>query len=286
MRTLSSLLLLCALLISACTTVRPDADEALTVSIGALTYPTRALVGDSVPLHILTPAGASPETYQPTPQQLTSLHDSRAYLRIGTLGFERTQLQRLVSELPDLPLVDTSEGLPLIDTPDDDHHDGGDPHTWMSVSNMKVIARNICRALCRLDSSRTTHYTRRLDRLEQHLDSLDADYRRRLAPLRGSAFLIYHPALAYLARDYGLQQLSIERDGKAPTAESLSRLLDTCRTRHVAPLFLQQEYSAQSVRLIADELHLPIVSIHPLSEQWEEEMEKIVSALEQTIGRR
>lgn len=276
MRLRFPLLFLLSLILSACATT-PAADDTLTVSIGALVYPTRAIAGD-VDINVLTPAGASPETYQPTPQQMATLSDSRAYIRVGTLGFERTQLQRLTDNAPHLALIDASTGIAPI-TDDDHHHDGGDPHTWTSVGNMKTLAQNICHGLCALDSAPQDVYARRLDSLEQHLDSLDADFRRRLSPLRGTAFLIYHPALAYFARDYGLTQLSVERDGKAPTAESLTRLIDECRHHGVRTVFIQKEYSGQAARLIAQEIGATVVVINPLAEDWEQEMRHIVDAL-------
>jgi zinc transport system substrate-binding protein len=43
------------------------------------------------------------------------------------------------------------------------------------------------------------------------------------------SFLIYHPAMGYFARDYGLTQISVEIDGKSPTTSNMRRVVDLAR---------------------------------------------------------
>jgi zinc transport system substrate-binding protein len=51
--------------------------------------------------------------------------------------------------------------------------------------------------------------------------------------------MIYHPALSYFARDYGLQQISIEEGGKEPSPAHLKDLVDLCRQEDVRIIFIQ-----------------------------------------------
>ena len=53
--------------------------------------------------------------------------------------------------------------------------------------------------------------------LDEHLpetlvlhDELDGELRRKLAPLAGRSFLVFHPSWGYFAADYGLRQVAIE----------------------------------------------------------------------------
>ena len=62
----------------------------------------------------MVPKGSSPETYDPIPQQLVSLGDSKAYLRIGYIGFEQTWMDRLMNNTPHIQVFDTSKGIDLI----------------------------------------------------------------------------------------------------------------------------------------------------------------------------
>ena len=94
-----------------------------------------------------------------------------------------------------------------------------------------------------------------------------------------STFLIYHPALSYFARDYDLKQISIEKDGKEPSPNQLKELIETCRKEKAHVIFVQQEFDKRNAQLIADELGVSVVSINPLSYDWNEEMLHVAKAL-------
>lgn len=94
-----------------------------------------------------------------------------------------------------------------------------------------------------------------------------------------TTFLIYHPALSYFARDYGLKQISIEEGGKEPSPAHLKELIETCRRDNARVIFVQQEFDTRNARLIADELGVTVVPINPLSYEWREEMINVANAL-------
>ena len=60
----------------------------LTVTLEPLRYFTETIAGDKFKIVSMVPKGSSPETYDPTPQQLVNLDKSTAYLRIGYIGFD------------------------------------------------------------------------------------------------------------------------------------------------------------------------------------------------------
>ena len=67
-----------------CTEKRANNDKpTITVTLEPLRYFTSAIAGDKFDVVSMVPEGTSPETYDPTPQQLVSLGKSIAYLRIG-----------------------------------------------------------------------------------------------------------------------------------------------------------------------------------------------------------
>lgn len=271
--------LLVALVLTACASTNAGDNSVVTVSIAPLRYVVQHIAGNRLAVNVLTPDGASPETYQPTPRQLAELSESRLYVRIGTLGFERTQLKKLVANAPHLTCVEASQGLRLIADGHSDHADGGDPHTWTSPANMRVIAGNVARALATIDSVNAGAYADGLRRIEAHLDSLDEQLRGILAAVPSRAFLVYHPALAYFAEAYGLRQFSVEHDGKDPSADHLAQLIDTCRREKVGVVFVQREHSGQAARTIAHEIGARVVEINLLSEDYDAELLRIAQAL-------
>ena len=86
----------------------------ISVSIEPLRNIVEHLAGDYYKVVTLTPVGASPETYEPTPKQLMDVSNSRLYFAIGTLGFERQQLERMKETAPTLKVYTVSDGISLL----------------------------------------------------------------------------------------------------------------------------------------------------------------------------
>lgn len=271
-------------ILSACgNTTQKSEKPILTVTLEPLRYFTEAIAGDYYEIVSMVPKGSSPESYDPTPQQLVNLSKSQAYFRIGYIGFEQTWMKKLEANCPDMKVYDTSKGIDLIRDKGhwhgDHFHEGGvEPHVWNSTQNALIIADNIYQALCELDSTHQEDYQKRLDVLKQTIRQTDANVRT-LLENADSTFLIYHPALSYFARDYGLKQVSIEEGGKEPSPAQLKALIETCRNENVHTIFVQQEFDQRNAQLIAHELGINIVSINPLSYDWVKEMIRIAEAL-------
>ena len=276
--------ILTLILLSACSSPSQKNDKPLlTVTLEPLRYFTEAIAGDHYQVVSMVPKGSSPESYDPTPQQLVNLSQSQAYLRIGYIGFEQAWMKKLEANHPDMKVFDTSQGVDLIRGEGhwhgDHFHEGGvEPHIWNSTRNVNVIADNIYTALSELDAAHEADYKHRLDSLKQIISQTDTDVRS-LLENADSTFLIYHPALSYFARDYGLKQISIEEGGKEPSPAQLKALIETCRKENAHTIFVQQEFDQRNAQLIADELGVNVVSINPLSYNWAEEMLRVAKAL-------
>ena len=277
-------LLAVLLFLTACgTRPRTSEEPTITVTLEPLRYFAETIAGDKFKIISMVPKGSSPETYDPTPQQLVNLDQSIAYLRIGYIGFEQAWMDKLAANAPHLKVFDTSKGIDVIreagHAHGDHRHEGGiEPHLWNSARNASVIAHNVYAALSELDRPNEPYYRHRLDSLQQIITRTDTEVRR-LLQRADSTFLIYHPALSYFARDYGLKQISMEEGGKEPSPAHLKELIETCRREKVRVIFIQQEFDTRNARLIADELGIAVVSIQPLSYEWQEEMMNVAKAL-------
>ena len=278
------LYILTLLLLCACGNTTQKSDKpTITVTLEPLRYFAEAIAGEHYDVVSMVPKGSSPESYDPTPQQLVALSRSEAYLRIGYIGFEQAWMKKLESNAPDMKVFDTSQGVDLIRGEGhwhgDHFHEGGvEPHIWNSTRNAIIIAENIYAALCELDATHQEDYKNRLDALKETIRRTDENVRTFLENA-DSTFLIYHPALSYFARDYGLKQISIEEGGKEPSPAHLKHLIELCRQEKARVIFVQQEFDQRNAQLIADELGIEVVSINPLSYDWTEEMIRVANAL-------
>ena len=268
-----------------------DDKPVITVTIEPLRYFTEAIAGDRFTVVSMVPKGTSPETYDPTPQQLVELARSKAYFRIGYIGFEQTWTDKLTDNAPHLQFFDMSQGVDLIYDNTHVHHHaanekehqhaiGVEPHIWNSAVNAQIIAGNILSALRNIDKGNEDFYLERYNTLCRKIEHTDSLIRQTLAtPGADHAFMIYHPALSYFARDYGLHQISIEEGGKEPSPAHLKALIDLCQAEDVRVIFVQPEFDKRNAETIAQQTETKVIPINPLSYDWEEEMLNVAKAL-------
>lgn len=257
------------LLGSSCSTrPKPVEKEQLYVSILPLRQLVTAITGDDFPVEVLVPAGASPETFEPTPRQIAALDRSKLVFNIGLIDFERNLLARIAEQER---LVNLSIGIDPIAGDcshagnGDGHVHGIDPHIWTSPRELRTMARNAYEAIARQwpDSSKYRSNYLALDRRLEELDSLTAV---EIARSGCTYFLIYHPALSYYARAYGIRQVAIEEQGKEPSPKRLSRLIGQARRDGIRSVFYQSQFPASSVEIIATDIGACPVAIDPLAE--------------------
>jgi zinc transport system substrate-binding protein len=91
--------------------------------------------------------------------------------------------------------------------------------------------------------------------------------------------MIYHPNLAYLARDYGLKEIAVEFEGKEPPPSRLKELIDIAASKNIKTIFVQREYDSKNAREIAREIGGHVAVIDPLSENWLKSTNDIIDAL-------
>jgi len=248
--------------------------QKITVTIEPLRYFTEQIAGEKFTVMTMVPSGANPETYEPTPKQMVDLSESALYMKVGAIGFERTWTDKLKANAPQTRFVDTSEGIKPTLTA----NGIADPHTWLSCRNAKTIAINICDALKQSDAKDSTYFKQNLKTLLKRIDRTDKAVATRLKQ-KSKAFLIYHPALTYFAQEYGLRQLSIEEDGREPSAVQLKQVINTARQNHVKIIFIQREFDSRNTDIVARSTGAEKVEINPLSYDWDKEMVKIAQSL-------
>ena len=205
MRKLVILLLSGIFLVSCHVTPGKKSEKELFVSILPLKYFADKIAGGHYKVEVMVPPGAGPETYSPTPKQMRLLGESDAYFAIGFLGFEVDLLEKLPSLNPKLRLFNVSKGVALIHEQEDQHTDhvhlqGVDPHIWSSPKEALQIAQNIYEGIAEVDPANKAVYFQNLQKLLNEINKVDSTVTKILSPVTGKKFIVFHPALGYLAR--------------------------------------------------------------------------------------
>jgi zinc transport system substrate-binding protein len=259
--------------------------NAINVSIEPQKYLIDKISGGKFAVNVIVNSGQNHETYEPTPQQMVQLEQSDLYLVVSQNGFDNQWAHNLKSRNQQMEIIDLSTGIePLVGDHDcsghnHDHHSSMDPHLWVSPSTMKVLAYNTFMVLRANFAADSLLLDRGYDLLSAEIDSVDNLYKTQLQPFAGKTFMVYHPVLGYVARDYGLMQLPIELEGKEPSVEDIKLLIERAREQKVNLIFVQKEFDTRNAALIAEETGASIETLNPLNYNWKEEALAILNNL-------
>ena len=269
-----------------CTERKVIIENRAIVSIAPLKPLVEKILGEDFEVSVLVPQGASPETFEPTPKQLREVETARCVFGTGLLEFEQELLHRITRNEQ---IINLSQGIELIaGTCSHAHHahhahscghaHGIDPHIWCSPKALGKMAENTYNAIAR-EMPDSTKYGERYTALCIKLLELDEEVTELCRQSPHSTFFIYHPALTYLARDYGLTQVAVEHEGKEPSAKHLSRIIEQARAEGVKHIFYQSEFPASSVEVICNDIGATAVEINPLEEDIFENIRHIVTLI-------
>jgi len=276
-----------ALLLLAVSCSRPAPDKGgntITVSILPEKYFVEKIAGDLSEVNVMIPPGASPVTWEPSPAAMTRLGSSQMYFRIGKIVFEEVWMKKIAGLNPGLKIHDLSQGIAFMtDANGHDHGTGhygnADPHIWMSPSNVRIIAGNTFRLLSAGYPADTAVFRKNYLTFLSEISAIDSAYQSHASVLNGMSFLIYHPALTYLARDYGMNQVVIEYEGKEPPPAHIRDIINLAEKKHITKIFVQKQFNMDNAKSLASEINGKIIPFDPLAENWEMEMYHILNTI-------
>lgn len=265
-------------LLTGCSSKHSINESQITVSILPQKYFIEQIAGNIFNINVMIPPGASPATYEPLPKQIEEISRSKAYFSIGHLIFEETWLPKFKSNNPELKIFDLSDNIKIIENHyhHDGHHHTIDPHIWVSPRKVRIITSNIKDYLIKLYPENKPIFENNYLKFLQKTDSIDQLLMDISNQSKNKSFLIYHPALTHLADDYNFEQISIEFEGKSPSAEYLMKLIKTANKKNIKHIFVQKEFNKENAVAIAKEIHAEILEINPLGYNWEENMLDII----------
>lgn len=263
----------------ACQTKPKETSNLVSVSILPQKYFVEQVAGNLLQVNVLVPPGSSPHNYEVLPSQMKDLAKSKAWLQIGLLTFEDAWKEKLANINKDLLIVNCSEGISRL--AGNDHHEEGsehehagafDPHVWLAPVEVKTLAKNTLNALSKSFPEHAPEFEKNYARFILNIDSLSAQIDQKLAPLKNRNILIFHPALAYFARQYKLEQIALELDGKEPSPKHMKEIVDMAHQQNIRVIFIQKEFDPAFARQMAQEINGEVMVIDPLDYNWEKQM--------------
>ncbi|SKA79634.1 zinc transport system substrate-binding protein [Thiothrix eikelboomii] len=267
------------------------------VSVVPQKYFAEQVGGDQVKVEPMVQPGFSPETYEPTAQQISALAKAQLYVRVG-MPFEDAWMQRIQGVNPNIKVIDARDGVKLrhleahSHTEHDTAHEADqgiahkteqqtkaepaaqavkaepDPHLWVSPRIAKQMAQQLAEHFSRLRPEQSELFKQNYAQLAAELDQLDQELIELFKDKQNLKFMVFHPAWGYLADAYGLQQIPIEVDGKEPGAKALAAIIAAAQHEQVTMIFVQPQFSQRAAEQVAKAIQGKVVSIDNLAEDY------------------
>lgn len=278
---MKKLIYLLVLLLFACNSNTGNSGKLVSVSILPQKYFVDQISGRQVKVNVLVPPGADPHEYSVLPSQMRALSHSKLWLQIGLLGFEEAWQNKIADVSKNLKLINCSQGIDLLTGNDEaeQHEAGADPHVWLSPDEAKVLARNTFAALKSAFPEDSVSFRKNYQRFLSGIDSLSVQVEQTLSGMKNRSFLIFHPTLGYFARQFHLEQIPIELEGKEPSPRHMKNLVDLAREKGIHTIFIQKEFNKENAVQLSHEINGAVVVIDPLNYNWKSEILQIAQKL-------
>lgn len=260
----------------------------LLVSIAPYKFLAQRIAGENFDVAAVVPTAANPHSFEPTAKQVQEISRGEVWFRIGE-SFEGKVLPILQKHNSELLVQDLRDGISLIE----DRHslacskcsmDHLDRHIWLSPKLAAEQAALIEQALSKKFPESQPLFQANCRKLKEELLSLDTEIQAILKNVRKRTILVSHPAFAYFCKDYGLEQLSIEYEGKDPRPKHLEEILKRAVSESMEVALALPQHNNKGAQMIAEKLHMSIHLIDPYSPDYFETMRKLAHLIAEPNG--
>lgn len=239
------------------------------VSFNAMKEFAYAIGKDKIDIVNMTPNGTEPHDFEPKTKDIEALTNADVFVYNG-LGMESWTSKTLKSiDNKNLITVEASKGADGIkntDAGEIKEHGAYDPHLWISLKGAELEAKNIKNAFIKADSKNKDFYEKNYSDFSKQLNELYNDYNEKFKAVKNKSFVTGHAAFAYLCRDFGLKQDSVEdvfAEGE-PSTKRLADLTDFCKKNNVKTIFVEDMVSPKVSKTLAREVGAKVEKIYTI----------------------
>ena len=289
-------------------------------TIKAVESLVKAVGKDKVEIEKIVPDGTEIHEFEPKAQDILKLSNAKMFVYNG--DELETWADKAVESVKNknLKVVELAKGLDKLDVKENDildddkdhdhdddhkkekkhddkdekkeghhhHHDGKDPHTWLSLKNAKKYVEKIKESLIEVDSKNKEFYEKNAKQVTEEIDKLYNEYSEKFAKSTNKNFVIGHPALAYLANEFGLKQLSVEDvfgEG-TPTIAKMKALVEYCKKHNVKGILAESTANKDVITTVSRETGAKVLPVYIMEDPAEslEYVEAMKKNLETIYG--
>ncbi|MFA6548236.1 MAG: zinc ABC transporter substrate-binding protein [Candidatus Magasanikbacteria bacterium] len=216
---------------------------------------TTQIAQDKAEVHNITPSGAEPHDYEPTTMDMVKIENSQLLIINGG-NFEgwANNVQNILGK-QNTAIVNIGKSFV-----------GPDPHFWLDPMMAKKEVEIITQNLIAIDPLNADFYANNSRLLTDKLEILNNQFKNELSNCQKKDIITAHAAFGYLAREYGLNQISIS--GLSPDAEpstkKLTEIADYAKKNQLQYIFFESLVSPKLADTIAQEIGAKTLVLNPI----------------------
>lgn len=300
------IVLIILMLLAMSCTKREDKESSDKVSIAVTldAYSTflKFLIEDNAEIITVIPVNADPHTYDANIKQIMKISNAEIYFTSG-LEIEQNIIEKAYSNNKNLKIVALFQEDLLLPRPRDIHTKehkhrsfkksknkdlenlivplDKDAHFWFDWQGLVYSVDLMTRHLLEIFPELTSLITSNREKLILAINNTYTDLNEIAKNISLKQILVYHPSYQYLFKNFGLQQVPIQIDGKEPNLRQLYQINQMIADGELAGFILMQpQYNSESVKIIQEKFNLELEQLDPLGANILETLEEFKGILQ------
>ncbi|WP_294883462.1 MULTISPECIES: metal ABC transporter substrate-binding protein [unclassified Sulfurimonas] len=228
---------------------------------------SKNIAADSAEIFMILPFGVDAHSYEPTPKEMIKISKSNLVVYSGA-GLEPwIERFEFKNKMLNMSLHVKLRELGGHEGHHHAHNESGvDPHYWLDTQNMIIATQTITKEFIELLPHNKELYIKNRDSYINMLNSLDAEYKKKLSTCKLDTIIVNHDAFSYLAHRYGfeVEALSGISPEAEPSAKNMLRLIEHVKEHRVSTVFFESFVSDKAIKSIAKEAKASCEVLQPL----------------------
>jgi zinc transport system substrate-binding protein len=228
---------------------------------------------------LLLPPGGEAHSWEPKPGDIAKIAKADVFVYLGVSMEPWVDKVLKATRGKQVRVVEASHGLHLLKAEHHEkehgkpghsqghsHGENLDPHIWLDFHLDLEIVEAIARAFAEKDPAHQSAYSKNAEVYQGRLKDLDRIYRTSLANCRHRQMILGgHAAFAYLAKRYGLEQLSLSgvSPNAEPTPKRMAEVIEVTRKAGNKYIFSEEMVNAKLAQALAREAGVSILVLNP-----------------------
>lgn len=248
----------------------------VTTTLAPYAYCIEKIALDHLEVSILIPENSNPHIYESKPQDIQSLSKSTIWFCSGEA------MEKKLSEISKIRKIDLNQDIitsQKCQCHHHNHHDTADLHTWLSPKNYLIQAKLILKTLCEEFPEDKDFFETNFIKFEQELLLLTETITK-IKNESIKSLLVSHAAYHYLCADLGIEQISLEHEGKEASIKHIQAVFQKFQNHPPKTIFAELQHADQGAKRLAELLKIKVTYVNPYQKNYPNAVKEILENLE------